>query len=184
MIATSLMKDYDEGDAYNWAQYKDFSTMSYQPTTKQQTMKGMEEYGENVDYNVDLLEEMVKSHPETEFVIIIPPYSSLWWYEAAMQGETEGDFYAVREACSRLLPYENVSIHYFQNDEEIISNLDNYMDLIHFSQDINRYIVDSLLTEEHRLTAENVDNELGKMEELCTKCVEVYAKEYFEGAYK
>ena len=37
-----------------------------------------------------------------------------------------------------LLEYDNVEIYYYQDEEEIITDLNLYMDMIHFSKDINQ----------------------------------------------
>lgn len=180
MIACSLMKDYDEGDSFNWAQYKDFSVMYYEPTKELRPIQTEDVYATDIEDNINLLTGLVKTHTETQFRFIIPPYSSLWWYESYMNGELERDFYALEKAFSSLLEYENVTIYYFQDMEEVISNLDVYMDLLHFHPDINRYIVDSLVTGEHRLTQENMYDILNNMQILAQKCIDVYAKEYFD----
>ncbi len=180
MAATSLLTGYDEGNSFNWAQYKDFSIMYYEPTKESQPMQTRDEYGENVDYNVDLLADLVKTHPETEFIFIVPPYSSLWWYEARVKGELEADFYALKQAFEGLLTLDNVSIHYFQHIEEITANLDMFMDLVHFHPDVNEYIVKALQTGEHKVTAENKDELLREMSLLAEKCADIYADEYFK----
>ena len=179
MVATSLLTDYDEGNSYNWAQYKDFSIMYYEPTPDRLPMQTKEEYGEDVDRNISLLADMVKEHPETEFIFIVPPYSSLWWYEADMKGELEADFYALEEAFSKLLSLENAELHYFQHIEDIVSNLDLYMDLLHFHPQVKQFILEALQTGEYQVTEENKDYILEEMYRLSVKCINVYAKEYF-----
>ena len=180
MVATSLLTDYDEGNSFNWAQYKDFSIMYYEPTEEILPEQTRDEYGENVDYNIALLVNLVKSHPETEFIFIVPPYSSLWWYEARVKGELEADFYALEQVFNGLLAMDNVSIHYFQHIEEITANLDLFMDLVHFHPDVNKYILEALQTGEYRLTKENKDELLLQMRELAKKCADHYANEYFK----
>ncbi|MGN0308624.1 MAG: SGNH/GDSL hydrolase family protein, partial [Lachnospiraceae bacterium] len=179
MIATSLLTDYDEGDSYNWAQYKDFSIMYYEPTDKRLPMQTIEEYGKIVDTNVEMLMNMIRSHPETEFTFIVPPYSSLWWYEADMKGESEADFYALDTVFDRLLEEKNVSIYYFQHLEDIMANLDLYMDVLHFHPDVNDYILEAVQKGEHRLAKENKEKILEDMQTLSEKCITIYAKEYF-----
>lgn len=180
MVATSLLTDYDEGNSYNWAQYKDFSIMYYEPTKEKLAMQTVEKYKDNVDWNVDKLVKFVENHPETEFFFLVPPYASLWWYESEMKGETEANFYALEQICNKLLLLDNVEIHYFQHIEEIVSNLDLYMDLLHFHPDINTFILNSLKTDEYRMTADNKETILKEMQMLSEKCISVYAKEYFD----
>lgn len=183
MIANSFIGDYDEGDSFNWAQYKEFGTLHYTPTEEKQEDKILDEYGKYVDFNLDKLENLVKSHPETKYIFMVPPYSSLWWYEAYMCGDIELDFYALDQAFTRLLPYENVEIHYFQNMEDIVSNLNLYMDLIHYHPDVNKSLVDLIPTNEYKVDMANKDLILKNMKILVDKCVNEYAKEYFSSIH-
>ena len=180
MVATSFLTDYDGGNSYNWAQYKDFSIMHYEPTEEKLPMKDIAEYKDDVDRNVDKLISFIREHPETEFIFIVPPYASLWWYEAEMNGETEANFYALREACDELVLLDNAEVHYFQHIEEIVSNLDLYMDVLHFHPDVNTFILEALQTGKYRMTTENKEKLLEEMEILSEKCISVYAKEYLD----
>ena len=179
MIANSFLGDYDEGDSFNWAQYKEFGTLHYTPTEEKQEDKKLDEYAKYVDFNMEKLENLVKTHPETKYIFMIPPYSSLWWYEAYMCGDIELDFYALDQAFTRLLSYENVEIHYFQNMEEIVSNLNLYMDLIHYHPDVNKSLVDLIPTNKYKVTLSNKYLILDNMKILVDKCINEYAKEYF-----
>lgn len=88
--------------------------------------------------------------------------------------------YASEAAAKRLLPYENVEIYYFQNQEAIITDLDNYMDTIHFSDTINREIVNWMENGECQLTLGNYKEEIQKMELLTEKIQNEYIPLYFE----
>ena len=180
MIANSFIGDYDEGDSFNWAQYKEFGTLHYTPTEEKQPLKTLDEYGKYVDFNLDKLENLVKSHPETNYIFMVPPYSSLWWYEAHMCGDMELNFYALDQAFIRLLPYENVEIHYFQTMEDIVSDLSLYMDLIHYHPDVNKNLVELIPGNEYKVTMENKDEILDNMKVLVDKCINEYAVDYFK----
>ena len=184
MIATSLLTDYDEGNSYNWAQYKNFGGLHYDPTAKRLPMQTIDQYGKAVDWNVEKLTELVENHPETEFIFIVPPYFSLWWYEADMKGELEADFFALEQIFDKLLLLENVEIHYFQHVEEIITDQNLYMDLLHFHPDVNTLILNALQTGEYRLTVENKEEILEEMKMLSERCITIYAKKYFDGLKK
>ena len=54
-----------------------------------------------------------------------------------------------------LLSYDNVEFYCFINDREIVTNLNNYMDLLHFSADVNAYICNSLIEDNHKVTKDN-----------------------------
>jgi len=184
LLAMSFIGDYDEGTSYNWAKYKTFSeegTLSnYQRAKEVLPMLTEEEYKENVDANIAAVENVVKDNPQIMFRFICPPYSMLWWDNAYRNGETQQNLYANREAFKRLLPYKNVEIYYFQNDEAVITDLDNYMDLIHFSDSINGAIVEHMKNGEYKLTIDNYEDELRKMEMLSEKITREYMLKYYE----
>lgn len=186
MLAMSLFGDYDEGTSYNWARYKTFSeagTLSqYQRPETMTPMLEKEEYEENIDGNLNAIEQVVKDNPQITFRFICPPYSMLWWDNAYRCGETERNLYASREAARRLLPYKNVEMYYFQNEEDVITNLDNYMDTIHFSGEINKAMLDAMRNGENKLTLDNYEEEIGKMEELAGKIQNKYILSYYGDA--
>lgn len=172
MIAMSFLGDYDEGESYNWWQYKTFSEegalWQYQYTYLEEVAEpvAQEEYKPLIDANIDLIEECVKAHPETMFRFIYPPYSKLRWDEAYRGGVLESFFYATQASMERLLPYENVELYYFQNEEEVICDLNNYMDTVHFSQEINHWIVKEMAQKQYLITEENKEEQIQKMKML------------------
>lgn len=170
LLAENFLDDYDEGASYNWAQYKTFgreeAIKHYDRAENITPMKPSEEYQEKIDNNIDLLENQVLEHPDTQFYFIFPPYSSLWWDNIYRNGELEEYEYAAEAVIQRLIGYKNVSIHYFQNDQDIILNLDNYMDPIHFSADINHHIVEQVAAGNYRLTDQNYKEQLNMMKRI------------------
>ena len=117
MFAMSFVGDYDEGESYNWAQYKTFSKegtlQNYERLKTTSPMLDEASYKETIDTNLSAIESVVKEHPEITFRFICPPYSMLWWDNAYQAGELEQRLYASKAAAERLLPYENVEMYYF-----------------------------------------------------------------------
>lgn len=183
MLAFSLKSDYDEGNSYNWAQWKyfgaDLATGMYNRLSTVKPMYEQTYYQEELNGNIALLEAQVKAHPETTFKFFFPPYSMLWWDNAYRSGERDAHLYNEEQVISALLKYDNVEIYYYQDEEEIITNLDNYMDMIHFSKDINHVICDKIIAGESRLTEENYKERLQNMYELSEKIVEEDIKAYY-----
>ena len=136
---------YDDGMSYNFWQYKTFSEEEarkhYEQSEEIAPMQEPSEWQARVEENIGLLTDMVKKHPETEFYFFLPPYSELWWDSVYRSGQTEEYLYARQAAMEALIAYDNVQIYDFQTDEDIILNLDYYMDPIHFSADVNQFIV-------------------------------------------
>lgn len=183
MLAETFLDDYDEGTSYNWAQYKTFSKEEalshYDRPEEIAPMKAEEEYKEFVDGNVELLVKRVEQHPDTMFYFFYPPYSMLWWDNMYRSGELEQVMYAAGTSAERLLGYENVRMYYFQNDRDIILDLDQYMDPVHFTAEINQYMVEQMKEDNYRFTEENYREELDKMRKLAEEIREKEIKKYF-----
>lgn len=183
MLAFSVKSDYDEGDSYNWAQWKYFSaelaTGLYDRLSTVSPMYEETYYEEKLAGNIALLTKQVTSHPETTFKFFFSPYSMLWWDNIYRSGERDSYLYNEKQAIAALLEYDNVEIYYYQGEEEIITNLDNYMDTIHFSKDINQFICEKMIAGEGRLTKENYEAKLQDMYELSERIVREDILEYY-----
>lgn len=182
-FAVSLQQDYDEGASYNWAQYKTFSKedalLHYErPPVLEAAEFGTDER-EMIDANVALLAQMAEAHPETEFYFFYPPYSLLWWDSVDREGRLAERFYAVERAAEVLTDCENVHLYSFLAEEDIVCNLDFYMDSMHFSADINRWIVEQLGGNEYLLTKENYEEELERLRRLVKRMIENDIPAYF-----
>ena len=176
MIANSFIGDYDEGNSYNWAQWKTFSEdmilSQYHRRAEIAEMRPANYYQENLEGNLALLTEQIEQHPETAFKIFVPPYSILWWDNLYRNGETECYLYNMKKAMETLLAYDNVEFYFFLNDREIVMNLNNYMDLLHFSADVNAYICNSLVKDTHRVTQDNYKQIIEDMRTFSYQVVE------------
>ena len=73
-----------------------------------------------------------------------------------------------------------MEFYYFQNDRDIITNLENYMDILHFSPEINRYICDSLIEGSHRLTTDNYKQTIGEMRSFSYEIVNELMTPYID----
>ena len=184
MLAYSFIGDYNEGDSYNWAQWKYFGQdMAMGLYTRLPSVKDMQSETVNsaeLTGNIALLTAQVEAHPETTFKFFFSPYSMLWWDNAYRSGERDAVIYNEKQAIGTLLQYDNVEIYFYQDDEEIITNLDNYMDMIHFSKDINYYVYDKLAKGEDRLTMDNYEERLEHMRKLSDKIVEEEILKYYK----
>lgn len=123
----------------------------------------LEERIQTCQENLDNILPFIEAHPETEFWIIIPPYSMLYWEQEILKGSLE-DMLAVYEyAIGSFLKYDNVKVFYFQNEQDIITNLDNFRDAAHHTPEINRYIFECMVEDKNRLTKDNYKQELEEM---------------------
>lgn len=187
-LATGLDAQYDEGASYNWAHYKTFSAegtlRNYARSDRVAERKPEDANRDVIDANLQLIGAVVEAHPETKFRFIFSPYSMLWWDAAYRSGESGQCIYTAERAVEYLLGFANAEVYYFQNDAETITNLDNYMDPIHFSEEINHEIVRRMQTGAYRLTRADYDEELAKMEELVEEIERNDIKNYFDETIK
>ena len=175
MIANSLIGDYDSNNSYNWAQWKEFNQDMalglYIRTAEIAPMKEEDYYQDMLDANIRLMEKQIESHPETEFKIFFPAYSMLFWDNLYRTGDLEAYLYNMEQAVAAFLPYSNVEIYYFQDERSIVTNLENYMDTLHFSPEINQYMAEQIIAGNHRLTEENYRQTFSDMKDFAYEMV-------------
>ncbi len=184
MLAYSFIGDYDEGNSYNWAQWKYFGQdLALGLYTRLPSVKDMQPETVNEEKlagNITLLTRQLASHPETTFKFFFSPYSMLWWDNACRSGERDAVIYNEKQAIKALLAYDNAEVYFYQDDREIITNLDHYMDMVHFSKEINYVVYDKLAKGEDRLTIDNYEERLEGMRDLSQEIVEEIMPEYYE----
>lgn len=184
MLAFSFMGDYDEGNSYNWAQWKyfgaDLAMGMYARKPAIAAMQAENTNEELLTQNIALLTSMANSHPDTTFKFFFSPYSMLWWDNAYRTGERDAVLYNEKKAIEALLACENAEIYFYQDDREVITNLDNYMDMIHFSKDINYRVYEKLAAGEGRLTEENYEEKINEMYQLSEEIASDLIYNYYQ----
>lgn len=116
--------------------------------------------------NLDNILPFIEENPDTEFIVFLPPYSMLYWEQLVLKGELEDMLEVYRYAMKQLLQYDNVSVYYFQNEKNIITNLDNYRDTCHHRPEYNRYIFEAVRDGKNRVTEENLGQIIEDMYEF------------------
>ena len=174
-LANALSSSYDEGLSYNWAKWKEFGPhmalgLYYRPRN---TVEMMPEtvYKNNLEQNIALLTNEVAAHPDTQFIFFYPVYSMLWWDGIYRTGERDACIYNEKEMTKALLQYDNVRVFCFQNDRDIATNLDYYMDSLHFSPEINRLMLDKMIQGEGEMTEDNYEEVLDGVKDFTDKIV-------------
>lgn len=175
MVANSYLGNYDEGLSYNWAKWKTFDIqmalgLYYRPIDVVE-MQDETIYNDKLMANIALLTKEVADHPETQFMFFYPAYSMLWWDGVYRTGERDAYIYCEKEMTKALLQYDNVRIFCFQNEPDVITNLYNYMDSIHFSPEINKLMLDQMINGEYEMTLDNYEEVLDGVKEFSDKIV-------------
>lgn len=116
---------------------------------------------------VGYIEEVVKANPDIRFDIFFPPYSimALEWAKYSAGGL---NYILDQEKLwvDVLVDYPNVNIYEFQTAEDIIYNLDNYCDKVHFSENVYAWEAEQINKGNYRLTRENYIEEIDKIKKI------------------
>lgn len=127
-------------------------------------------YFDNADLFLAKFSKYIEARPDVTFYVYVPPYSILFWDYSILNGRLEAEICMMERVYSELLNYDNVEMYYFQNDYDIITNLDNYRDYSHYKQAINYYMYTRMRDKKEEITKDNYYEELLNMFE--------YAKTY------
>ncbi|MBR2948735.1 MAG: hypothetical protein IKC46_02615 [Lachnospiraceae bacterium] len=133
------------------------------------TPMNLEEMLQTCDENMDNVLPVIEAHPETQFAVFYPPYSILYWQEQIVQDGLEEMLEVYRHSIERLLEYENVQVYYFQDEEEIITTLNNYRDVCHHNPQINRYMFECIRDGKNLITEENLDSRIQNMNRIASE---------------
>lgn len=118
---------------------------------------------DNLHQNVtDLADE----HPETVFYLYFPPHSICYWDILNNEGQTDLHMETERIAIEELLQHSNIRLYAFCDNFELVCNLDNYKDYLHYGEWVNTWILTCLKEGEHLLTQDNYEEYLEKIEDF------------------
>jgi len=101
----------------------------------QRTLDGM-----RASFEHNLL-PILRTHPETEFDIVWPPYSILVWVDFRQRDQLQVslDFKRYVFEATRVLP--NVHIVDLQSEAAVTHDLDRYDDIYHFDPAVNNWLI-------------------------------------------
>lgn len=166
-LSTSNFDDYCMWDE---CAYGKEAVLSIYERTEQQdevpfTFQDEEKVSENIYQNVI---ELAEENPQTDFYIFFSPYSIVRLDRFAREGKLQYQFDAEKYATALLLQYDNIHVFSFWDQYDLICNLDNYKDTVHYGSWVNDWIIDCMATEEHRLSNENYEDYYLNIEEYYT----------------
>ena len=99
--------------------------------------------------------QVVEEHPDTTFYIFFTPYSIVRWAGWGLEGKIPDYIEAENIAAELLMQYNNVELYCFYENTDLICNLDNYKDWVHYDAEINSEILEWINKGEYRLTPDN-----------------------------
>lgn len=158
------------GIILNGAFGKEEMLSTYSRTVKKKPYVDFEShYKKKVDKNLDNIASLIILNPNTEFVFFMPPFSVLYWDNTLRNGTFDANMDTVIYAIGELLKFDNVKIYFYQGNETIITNLDNYKDFSHYGSWISDEITELMAKEVGRMTLENYKSVVNNMREFVKK---------------
>lgn len=94
-------------------------------------------------------------YPNTTFYIYFPPLSICYWDQLKQNGQLISKLDAEQIAIEELLRCDNIMLFSFANNFDLICDLDNYKDYVHYGEWINSDILQYMSDGEYQLTKEN-----------------------------
>lgn len=170
-LINNVTEGYSADNAYCWADMFQFdkyvARASYLPyrVMIQADEEPYDTYYGYVDEFIEGITPYIEARPDVTFIFYSPPYSILYWDDCILRGRLTAEICALNEVYKKLLEYDNVRLFYFQDDWDVITDLDNYKDYSHFSKDISHYIYECMRDGNHELTRETSFDALLKFSE-------------------
>ena len=129
---------------------------------------------ENINQNVIAI---AKDNPQIEFYCFFTPYSIIYWDSLNQRGVLENRLIMEREVIEIIFSCNNIHLFSFFDEFDIITNLDNYKDEAHYSENINSYILKCMSEGKHEITQENY-------EDYCKKVWDFYTTYNYDGLFE
>lgn len=98
---------------------------------------------------------IARDNPEIEFYYFFTPYSIVYMDYSNRMGVLQREMDAYLIATEIMLEYENIHLFSFFNDYDLITNLDNYTDITHYTAAINSLLLQRMSCGAFQLTREN-----------------------------
>ena len=107
-----------------------------------------------------------EKYPEVTFYLFWTPYNICYWDGVCREGQIDYILEAERVAMEEMFQYDNIKIFTFDNNYDLVCNLDNYCDRGHYSPAINSDMLRWMRAGEYELTKENYVEHLKDMSEF------------------
>lgn len=105
-------------------------------------------------------------YPDTQFLLFFPPYSILNWDAHQREGILDMHIDAMTLASEILLEADNIQLYSFYTDYDLVTDFDNYRDIVHYHSGINSLLLQRMRNGEYRLTRENYRDHWSQVREF------------------
>jgi len=143
--------------------------MYYEEAENSQPTSDVSEYINAIKDNLEInIIPYITAHPETTFTIFYPPYSILYWNDVCNREEASIVMEKYRYMTTRLLEYDNVEVYFFQNQKDIICDLNNYADYTHYHPRVCEYMADCFSEDKCKVDENNLEGQINEFYEFIT----------------
>ncbi|MCR4684317.1 MAG: hypothetical protein K5649_02505 [Lachnospiraceae bacterium] len=159
-------------DAYVWADEYDFSkyiargVYNTQRVLVPEEEKAFDTYFAYADAFLNSVTPYLEARPDITFYFYASPYSIYYWDDCVRHGNLTAEICTLERVYKQLLTHDNVRLFYFQNDYDLITDLDNYRDYSHFDQNVNYYMYECMRDGRFELTQDNYYDTLLEMNDF------------------
>lgn len=120
----------------------------------------------NVIYNhiTQNVTSLADEYPETEFYYFFTPYSVIWYKALVENGKIYRQIEAEQYIIELILEHPNIKLYSFNGIKDIVTDINNYKDVLHYATWVNSYMLRCMYENKYRLTKDNylayLDDEL------------------------
>ncbi|SCZ79777.1 hypothetical protein [Pseudobutyrivibrio xylanivorans] len=122
----------------------------------EQNQPFVDEVKEMVEANITQnVVELAQANHDVDFYYYLTPYSVAWWGSQKELGTLERWLAVEKYAIEMMLECDNIHLYSFNNEFDVVSDLNNYRDECHHGDWINSQILGWLYSGTDQLTKEN-----------------------------
>ena len=133
----------------------------FEPGTVGEPVHLPEAYRDLVARNIEKnVVAAAREHPEVTFYCFFPPCSLGYWSDKVATGDIYYLFEATQLAAELMLECDNIRLYDFDGRRDIIDNVNNYWDLMHYGEWVNSLMLKWMHDDSGRLTRENYRQKL------------------------
>ena len=115
--------------------------------------------------NQNIIETALK-YPDVDFYYFLTPYSILWWDSKNQSGSLDYNLDAIELEMRMLVDVDNIHLFAFLDRDDIVCNLDYYIDEGHYTAQVNSEILRCMKSGENLITKENIDEYITNVREF------------------
>lgn len=164
---TPSMDDYCSW--YEWAEYGRENVLSgtidYSTYTEEAVLT--DEIAATITENIiNNIVNLAKENPDVNFYLFYTPMSAVAWYGVINEKQLNYQIDILNLVTSLLLEQDNIHLFDFADNLDVTTNLDNYMDTMHYSEQISELILTKIHDGDGELQADNYKAYYDKVKKL------------------